>query len=219
MEALDEQLLNNEMPEQMSERQIFKEIWTQPRKVFTSVHAHKQNRAVIPLIVTATTIGAIENLNQVFESQGSIGTTQIITFAVTVALSYLGYYILAALLRWTGAWMGGKAETKDILRVTAYSTIPGLPRAIFAIPLVLLYSFGNFSLNTFQTESGINIVQITLLMLGAVLGIWQFVLNVIGLSIAQEYRIGTAVLNLLLATAIIVVPFVIIVFIFSASYF
>ena len=74
-------------------------------------------------------------------------------------------------------------------------------------------------MSTFQTDAGINIVQITLLMLGAVLGIWQLVLNVIGLSIAQEYRIGTAVLNLLLATAIIVVPFVIIVFIFSASYF
>jgi hypothetical protein len=219
MEALDEQLVNSELPEQYTDKQIFLMIWTQPRKVFNSLQAHKQNKSVVLLIMMAALVGLLENFNTSFTIPTGYNTTQLVIAVLMVALAYVIAYLLSALLKWTGSWLGGKAEIKDVLRVTAYGSIPNIAKTVIVVPFFLFYLFADTSVNYFQNDSGFNYVSIALQVLAFILAVWQLVILAVGLSVAHEFGIGSAVLSIFFALLVLFIPLMVIAFIFVGSLF
>ena len=105
---------------------------------------------------------------------------------------WLTAYIYAALMSWTGRWISGEADTRSIMRVIAYASIPTIIAMIFLIPQVILYGD-----HVFRDEGDVvsdsmlqNVIYWGSVIMEVLLGIYSLVLHVIGISEVQEFGIG-----------------------------
>lgn len=209
METIDEDLLTSERPEELSNKQVFFEIWTRPRKVFRFLHAYAYDKYTIPLILAVSFLAGFDQQVSIITISGDISAWQVFTVILTVFLGWLLYYVLAALLSMVGKWLGGKARTKELLRVVAYSVIPALVRTPFSIiALVVGLLSHSASVSSIVSQGTLVITSI----IGFILGMWQLVLMVVGISEVQAFSVGKAILSVILVFAIVFIPLMAIVF-------
>lgn len=206
MEAIDEQLLQEEAPEVLTTKQIFSLIWTEPRRVLTFIHISKFDKYTTILVLLYSLTSAIQNFNNKYATSNFTTISLVLTGLFSIAFGFLILYIFAALLRWTGSWIGGLADTKDIFRVNAFTSIPGIVRLIFHFPTFLILVSGNTSF--LYNNEGMSALSYVLSLGGIALVIWHLVLFVIGISVAQKFSVGKAVLNFVFVLALFFVPIV-----------
>ena len=116
------------------------------------------------------------------------------------------------MITWTGKWLKGRASTVSITRVLAYAQIPIASMLLFQIPCLCLFGLAVFKSNTnfIQSEAlGIFVSTIWYLLI-SVMGIWSFVIGVIGLSELQNFSLWRSflkyILPFLIIMSIIVIP-------------
>ena len=167
LEYMEEILDKFEDELEFTDRQIFTEIWFNPRKVLSFIHRHQYDKYVFILFilvgVTAALDGAVES-----SAEESIGLWMVMLYMVAgVLLVIVAYYINAALLMWTGRWLGGKADIASLVRILAYSAVPVIVGSLLLIPKLLATQTDLFWLNddasmvTFFT--GIALLQLSLI--------------------------------------------------------
>lgn len=192
---------------QLTDKEVFTEIWTQPRKVFKFILEYNYEKYFYPLLFAAGACNAVENL---LEKEYQYPLWIMLTAAILLGgtLGWIFMWIYAALVSWTGGWMGGKADTDQIYSVNVYSTIPSTLGTFF---LVIQFALGKAGF--YQQDSGeiSDIAIILILALPAViLQIWSLVLTVVGVSVAQHFSWPKALLNLLLPALLIGLPIILI---------
>lgn len=187
--------------EEIEPKEIFYKLLASPRDAFKFINDYKFDKHVTILLCMAGIVQAFDkatskNLGDSFSLPG------LIAFCIIIGglFGWITYYIYSALISWTGKWLEGRADTQSILRILAYSLFPSLFILILLIPQIAIYGNGMFQSDYDPSNSGLinNIVYFGLLLIGAVLGIWSFVLSVIGISEVQKFSIWKALLNLLL---------------------
>lgn len=192
---------NSQEEEKVTRENLFEKIWLSPRLVFQFLTTTRYDKHVtILLILSGITRtfdrAALKNLGDTFPLLGVIG------FCIVVGglFGWITYYFYAAFVSWTGRWLEGRANSEAILRVMAYAMFPTIVGLFFLIPEIAVYGNEIFKSDGDITSSGIvgNIIYYTSIILDFGLGIWSFVLLIIGIMEVQKFSIGKAILNLFL---------------------
>lgn len=205
--------------EKIEPKEIFYKLLTSPRDAFKFINDYKFDKHVTILLSLAGIVRAFDraigkNMGDNFSLLG------LITFCIIIGglFGRITYYIYSALISWIGKWFEGTADTQSILRILAYSLFPSVFVLILLIPQIAIYGNGMFQSDYDTSNTGLinNIVYYGLLLCGVVLGIWSFVLSIIGISEVQKFSIWKALLNLLLPALFFISIILVIVLIFWA---
>lgn len=198
-----------EEPLSFTFEEIVTEIWTNSREVFRFIEHRHYEKHMLALLMAAGVSRAFDraSINDAGDTLPLVGVI-LSCIASGVVFGWLTAYIYAALISWTGGWLEGEANTRSIMRVIAYASIPSIIALVLIIPQVVLYGEDIFMENGDLLSGGLatNIIYWGVIILEMILGLFTFVLHVIGVSEVQGFGIGKAFLNLLLPVLVILVP-------------
>jgi hypothetical protein len=215
MSDLEEITTSEEVELQLTDKEIFTRIWTDPRSVFKYLHENQYDKYVNLLLVLA-------GISKTFDRASSKNMGDTLPLIAVIGLciilgglvGWISTYIYAALLSWTGKWLNGKGNTVSLLRMMAHAMIPSIAALLMLIPQIGL--FGN---SIFQSEIDISVygyISVGIfyfsLFIELSLTIYTLCLLVIGISEVQKLSIGKSILNLLLPGLTVLVPLALIAF-------
>jgi len=207
-----------EESQNLTDKDIFTKIWTSPRKVFKFINDNHYDKYVNGLLFFAGISRAFDRAS-LKDMGDKMSLLAILAFCIIAGglLGWISYYIYAALLSWTGKWLKGQGNTKSILRIISYALTPAIIALIFLIPQIGIYGNEMFKSNGDIVSAGLvgNIFVYGSLFLEFILGIWTIVFCVVGISEVQKLTIGKAILNLLLPLLVFAIPIIMIVIIFQ----
>lgn len=112
-------------------------------------------------------------------------------------------------MSWSGRWIGGRAAMDQFVTVSAWSSIPSFG-GIFPLAIQTII-YGNDSMIGIEHQT-LLIFFIYYLLLAARFGlnIWSFVIFVKGTAVVQKFNYKKAILNVVLAVLVILIPIFII---------
>jgi hypothetical protein len=202
-----------------TDQELFTQIWTSPRAVLKYINDNHYDKYVNVLLVLAGISRAFDRA-----SQKDMGDTMslwaIIGISVILGglLGWVSFYIYAALLSWTGKWLGGIGDTSSLLRILAYAMIPAIVALVFLIPPMAVYGIEMFKADGDISSAGLipNIFVYGSMGMELILGIWAIVTSIIGISEVQKISIGRSILNIFLPVLIIALPIMAIALVFSS---
>ena len=189
--------------------EIFTEIWLNPRTVFKFINENQYEKYLIILFILAGISNSIDRA--VFRDAGddlSLEVILLMSIFLGGLLGWISYYIYAALLSWTGKWLDGKADTKSILRVCGYATIPTSIALIFVMVQIYFSGIGYFQTEGFiyYENSMEEYIIWASLISEFILGIWSMIFFIVGISEVQGFSLSRAAVNLFLPIVIIGIP-------------
>jgi hypothetical protein len=171
-------------------------IWLHPRKTMRWIRQHDPDDQVILLTSLA---GFSEIL--VSASRFSLGDHLDIPviFAMAVFLGPVsgitGLIAGSLLLWWTGTWLGGKAQPNLIRAAIAWSFVPVICYSILWIPQYIFLQDVLFKSKVVVYGSSIHLLSAGFNSLRLIIGLWSLAIFINGLSEAQGYSTGRAVIN------------------------
>lgn len=192
--------------EEISDKEIFTKIWLSPRIVFRYLNEKNYDKFLYPLLFLA---GMTNAINKDFPgSQSTIFTKLLIGAVAGGLLGWIGMLLFASLMSWTGTWIKGKADTKQLLRVSAHAYIPSILSVLAVLILILVFGLRvlsqSFSIETYSLVE--IIIYFSMLLAQFTLGIWAFILFLVGVSEVQGFSIGKAFLNIVFSLMVILLP-------------
>jgi hypothetical protein len=191
--------------QRFTDKEIFTKIWTFPRPVFKFINHFKYQKYLTVLLILAGIVNAFDRADiSNIGKYDSIIVTIIASIVGGALFGWISFYIYSSLIRFTGKWINGKANTDSILRTLAYASIPSIAGLVLIIPKLLLRGSDLYE----------NVLTYGFSITESILGVWTLVLSVIGISEVQQFSIGRAVVNLILAVLVVAVPIVFIFLIF-----
>ncbi len=206
-------LEDNLNPNNISDKIIFSEIWTSPRKVFRYINTYNYDKYATGLLVLGGISRTFDraSMNHMGDNFSIWG---LIAFCIIIGalFGWISYYIFSAMLSWTGKWIDGKGNTSSLLRVLSYALIPTGISLLFLVPQIAIYGNELFKSDRDINSGGIisNIIVYGCMIIEFALGIWSLVLCVIGISEVQKFSIGKSILNLILPVLVLIIPILII---------
>lgn len=109
-----------------------------PKKVFTFIFENTYEKFLIPLLVLS---GIVRSLSKAMEGNwGNEMPFWAVLLVVLIAGAFFGwisYFILAALISFTGKWIGGEGNTGSIMTMLAYASIPFIFSLALFLPLII----------------------------------------------------------------------------------
>jgi len=217
---MNDELINTENQQDLTDRDIFTKIWTSPRKVFKFINDNHYDKYVNSLLFFAG-ISRAFNRASLKDMGDKMSLLTILGLCIILGglLGWISYYIYAALLSWTGKWIKGQGDTKSILRIISYDLTPAIIALIFLIPQIGIYGNEMFKSDGDIISAGLtaNIFVYGSMILEFILSIWTIIFCIVGISEVQKLSIGKSILNLLLPLLIFAIPIIIIVLIIQAT--
>ncbi len=192
---------------ELTDKDVFSKIWIQPRNVFRFIHATGYNNYFYLLLIVTGIISALQRkFDTGIVEQNMVISTVVMAIIFGGLLGWIGTYVYASLISFTGTWMDGKAKTHRILRTLVYANIPfACSIFIYAIQIYLIrYDVLNISF----TESEQDIIHYGFMALKVILTCWTFVLYVIGIAEVQQFTLLKSFINLLLPILLFLVPLI-----------
>lgn len=200
-----------------TDKELFTKVWLSPRLVFEYItRADYQNNVTLLLVLASISNSLANN----FDNEKTFEHSVIYLLAVSIIgggiFGWIGYYILGALISWTGRWINGVAETYDIVRVLSYAMIPNIMGTVLLVFIFVVNGGASFehAIN-FDGSLMISISIILATVLLFVLQLWSLILSVVGVAVVQRFSIPKSILNILLVLLVIIAFFIIVLGIFS----
>ncbi|MDX1315685.1 MAG: Yip1 family protein [Eudoraea sp.] len=209
----------SEEHESLTDKEIFTQIWTSPRKVFKYINDNQYDQYVYLLLALA---GITNGFNRAVDRD--LGDTMslwgIIGMSVILGglLGWISYYIYAGLISITGKWLKGIGNTSSLLRAFSYALIPTVLALLIVFVQISVYGRELFKSDGDLTSAGLipNLVFYGSFVIELILGIWTLVLFVVAVSEVQKFSIGKSILNMLIPIILIAVPIGLIILAFSS---
>lgn len=178
-------------------------IWTRPRATIRHLVQTDPKRHVAVLAILG---GVAQALIQMMDSGAGeeLSLPAIFALALTVGpvLGLMALYIGAALLRWSGRWIGGRASGQELRTAVAWANVPMvvvLAAFVLLLPLVGRLPFlDDEALAILPLNVGQAIGMLVLGIAIAVLAVWSFVLLLKGVGEVQGFSAWKAWGNLVL---------------------
>lgn len=216
---MNEEQENNYSPTpELSDRQIFTNIWTKPRMVFRYIIDNNYQQYFYVLLFLAGVTSAFDRAaNKGMGDDQSLAFIVLLSIILGGALGWISFYIGAGLLSWTGKWIGGKANMEHLFKMAAYASMP----VICSLPIIIIQIviFGN---DIFKSEIYLenytlveNIIYYASALVEFTVAIWAICIYVVGLSEIQEFSIEKAIGNVFIAFGVIFIPIMLLVLLFT----
>lgn len=187
-------------------------MWTKPRKTIQRIIDTNPTDKVIFLAIV---FGVTNILDQASRKNlgDSMGVIEIFALAIVggAITGIFGLYFFAFLLRWTGDWIGGKANDEQIRAAYVWSNIPAIVILILWVPHLLLFGGEMFTseMPSLIENPFLSYYLYAMLFVEMILGIWSLALYLVALAQVQGFSIWTAIGNNFLAAMVIAIPIII----------
>jgi hypothetical protein len=184
-------------------------MWMHPRRTIRQIVDTDPDRHVL-LLAAIAGIGTVLDKASTKSTGDHLSLMAILLLAVTVGPigGVISLYIGGALLRWTGGWIGGRADARDIRSAIAWAGVLAIWAMILWVPELLLFGKELFTKETPIIDA--STVLTTLFWLFAVieviLGVWATVVFLKCLGEVQGFSAWKALGNCFLAGLVIIVP-------------
>ncbi len=187
-------------------------IWTEPRATIRRIVDSDPTRHVLVLAAFAPSFAALESQwSKALGNSGNVSTLWpiAVVFSVVVA-SLVGIavlYLNGAVLRWSGALLGGIATSTEVRAAAAWSQIPSITAG--AITLAALLTGAIAPLQTGSSGALKATPQLVELgLLNGILGIWGFVVSLKCLAEVHRFSawraLGAVLIPLVIVVAIVI---------------
>jgi Yip1 domain len=197
-------------------------VWTRPRGTIRAIVDTDPSRSVLPL---AMIYGISSTLGRSMQkSPGDVLSLPVVLGIALIGGSIVGIiwiYIMAALVRWTGSWLGGRATLDECRAAIAWGSVPSAVNLALMLGLI-----GVFGHDLFRT-TGLDDVGMTkgviLLVVGlgqVVIGVWAAILTVKTVAEVHRFSAWRSLSAFLLIVAVmlgVIVAIVLAVFALRAS--
>ncbi|MCC6414188.1 MAG: YIP1 family protein [Saprospiraceae bacterium] len=208
---IDEDLQAAPVPLQLTDKEVFTGMWTEPGTVFRFIHETQYDKYGSTLLVLG---GISRALDRAYSSQlgNDMPLWGILGLCIVLggSLGWVAYYLYAALIAWTGRLLNGVANTKDVFRVMTYAIVPTVVTLVLLTVQIIL--LGESMFKSDMVYAGLDRTTRELIMwtrwLEVVLAFWFFVLLAIGVAEIQKFNHAKAVLNLLYPFLVLGLPVV-----------
>ena len=179
-------------------------IWTQTTETYRYILKNRPLKPVNSIINWYGVSVAIRlNLQSLIRHNRISILSIIIASVVGWLLSWLIVYIDAFLMSWTGKWIGGRANTNQFVKVSAWSLIPAI---CSVFPFAIQATLFDTSVPILDQNLTIIIFYYFVVAIKTGLSVWSIVIFVKGTAVLQDFTIRKAILNTVLALLIIAVP-------------
>jgi hypothetical protein len=189
-----------ETQEMQSDRDLYLRLFIAPRFVFKYITAKQHDKYVAWLLIVW---GAAYVFDTAATSKwGNLMEPWLLIVECILIGALWGWIasnIYASTLRLLGRWFNGAADTKSILRVIAYATIPSSFSLIILAAEFVVYGADLFMASGTAVPRGVayNYFSQTCWGIDVALGIWSAILCVIGIAELQKISIGKALIYVL----------------------
>lgn len=201
----------------MSDKQLginpWTHIWTHPRETIRSIVDFNPKHRFF-LLSFLHGLPTLFYFAQDMSMGGTFSLFGIILASIILAIfiGMLSITIGAALIYWTGKWIGGQGTFYPIRAAVSWSNVPNI--VIIAIWAVLIFLFRNqLFLKGFpqETLSTPNLLLVMILLLAQfAMSVWAIVILVKELAEVQGFSAWKGLLNVVIPIAIVFVVFFII---------
>ena len=152
--------------QRFTDKEIFTKIWTFPRPVFKFINHFKYQKYLTVLLILAGITNAFDRADiSNIGKYDSIIVTIIASIVGGALFGWISFYIYSSLIRFTGKWLNGHADTDSILRVLTYASIPSITGLILVIPKLLVGEInivGNILTYGFSITESISVRELNL---------------------------------------------------------
>ncbi len=184
-------------------------IWTEPR---ATVRGLVEGDPQYMVLVLASLGGVTQALGQAAErnlgDQWPFPAIVVLVLLAGPLFGILSLYLAAALIHWTGGWIGGSAPAGHIRTAVAWANVPGVFGLFLWVPALLLFGQELMTADGAGAKPDLKLAlaMATFALMQVGLGIWSFVILLQGLGEVQGFSAWKAWGNLLLGGAVVVVP-------------
>jgi len=197
-------------------------IWTKPRATIQQIVDTNPQKFVVRLTCIEGFAGYLEHA-RFLRSLGDKYDWPIIFVKAAIVgpiAGLIALYFVAAMISWTGKWIGGKAPSRSIRAAIAWSAVPTIWALILWIPQLILFGQELFTTHIPRIHSspslwfmflGFGVINITI-------SIWAFVIYLRCLGQVQGFSIWKVLCNTTLASLVSIVPIAIIAIIIISLY-
>jgi len=204
--------------EQQTSFNPYKSIWLQPRSTIQHIIDTNPTYLVLALLaLTGVAMGISAASAEGWGYDMSLLWVFLIIATIFPLVTILVLYLVSALTRWTGTWLGGKATQEQIRAAYAWCYIPVIATIALYVPLFMFYGFDlfNYQHTTFsepysivpvQTGIAFSIVAVAEIFLS----VWSFVISLHCLGQVQGFSAWRALGNQALTALVLFVPIVVI---------
>ena len=188
--------------------------WTKPRATIRQIVDTNPTYLVLPLAMLAGVAQFLQRLTSPIAANAIPFVAILIAAAVIGPLGgIIGLYLVSALLRWTGSWLGGVATSQEVRAAYAWGQIPRICSLAILIPALFWFN-RTITTGDFDDVGSTTVFQVALALslLATVLGIWQAVLMVKCLAEVHRFSawrsIGAYLLSGLIVFGVVIVPMI-----------
>jgi hypothetical protein len=184
-------------------------IWTEPRATIRRIVNTDPKRNVILLAALGGAVSVLEGQwsramsdPTSLSAMWPVGVALRVGFAALLGIVFL--YLNGSVLRWSGALLGGTAESVEVRAAIAWGEIPQIVASVITI-LALLTGATSAPV---MSANGIPKMSPQLVELGTVhvvLGLWGFVITLQCLAEVHRFSAWRALLSILIPLAILLV--------------
>ena len=187
-------------------------MWLHPRRTIRQIVATNPDRLVL---VLASISGIVQGFaNAESKSRGdktSLATVLLLSLIVGPLMGIFGLWLGGMLLRWTGRWLGGQADSRRIRTALAWANVPMVWSLLLWIPAILLFGAELFTKATpiIEASSRLSALYLVFSIGTAGIGVWSFVVLLHALGEVQGFSAWKALGNSLLAMLVVLIPLIV----------
>lgn len=188
-------------------------MWTKPRTTIQQIIDTDPERLVLVL-------AAITGISHTLDKASMKGAGDELAWPVIIVVAaivgpivgIIFLYISAALVRWTGKWIGGQASSKNVRAAYAWSSIPLIWALALWIPEVALFGQEIFATETPRVVANphLQFLYLGFMLIEILIALWAIVVYLKCIGQVQGFSAWKALGNTILAVLVILVPFIVI---------
>ena len=189
-------------------------MWLHPRRTIRQIVETNPERLVLSLAAIGGIAEALTNMASDSKGDGMSLTAILLTSLIVGPLmGILGLWLGGILLRWTGGWIGGQANSRRIRATLAWSNVPLIWSLLLWIPAILLFGTELFAKATPVIDASAMLAGLYLTFSFAIgiVSIWSFVVFLHALGEVQGFSAWKSLLNSILAVLVVLVPLLVII--------
>jgi hypothetical protein len=188
-------------------------MWLHPRRTIRQIVDSNPERLVILLAAISSIAGTLQrSSSKSIGDHMSLQATLFIAMIIAPFIGILALFLGGILLGWTGRWIGGTADSRNIRAALAWSSVPQIWSLALWIPAILIFGNELFTKATPIIDASLilTVLYASFFIGNAIISIWQFVVLLHALGEVQGFSAWKAFLNSILAFLVILIPFILI---------
>lgn len=203
----------NDMGEQQEKLNPWITIWTKPRKTMRYIINDNPEKYIKLLAVISGITKFLDkaSFKNIGDKMPMFGILLLAVFVGSISGLIL-LYINAALLKWTGKWIGGKGSIEHIRAAVAWGSIPFIMVSIIWIPELILFGKEMFTTSMPNMESSLFLITIFLVfgVIEFIVVVWDFFIMCKCLGEVQGFSAWKGFANYLLVGLILIVTIILV---------